>query len=136
MKKVDVNIISTVRTEDGEEKTEFFTTADYVKNDSGYSFSYKESGDIGYESCSVSITASDGLVVIERTGPAAAVMNIEKGKKHHCIYGTPYGEFTMGINTFDIQNTLNDEGGRLYFKYGIDINSDYISENEMEITIN
>ena len=49
--------------------------------------------------------------------------------------GTPFGDFTMGINTYDIQNTLSEVGGRLWFKYSIDINSDFVSENEMEILV-
>ena len=87
MKKVNVSILSKIRTDDGEDTTEFFTFGTY-----------------------------------------------ELGE-NHCVYGTPYGEFTMGINAYEVESELNDEGGRLRFRYSIDVNSDFISENEMLITI-
>ncbi|MBQ7834166.1 MAG: DUF1934 domain-containing protein, partial [Ruminiclostridium sp.] len=52
-----------------------------------------------------------------------------------CLYGTPYGDFMMGINAFEVRNELTSDGGKLYLKYSIDINSDFVSENELDITI-
>ena len=135
MKKVNVNILSKTRTDDGEDTTEFFTSGSYELGEKGYVLCYDESGGIGYESCRIKITVTDKAILIERTGPAAASLTIEAGGKHHCVCGTPYGEFTMGINAYEVESELNDEGGRLRFRYSIDVNSDFISENEMLITI-
>ena len=41
----------------------------------------------------------------------------------------------MGINAFEVKNELNPEGGNLYLRYSIDINSDFVSENELKIAI-
>ena len=60
---------------------------------------------------------------------------VETGKKHHCHYGTPFGDFTVGIYAHTIENTLDATGGRLYLKYTVDINSSYISDNEIYLTI-
>ncbi len=135
MVPVDLNITSIARTEDGEDKVEFFTVGKYGFGEEGCVIAYDEAEGIGYEGCSVKISTEGEKVLIERTGPAASSFNVEKSVKHHSIYGTPYGDFTMGINTFDIQNTLGEGGGRLWFKYSIDINSDFLSENEMEILV-
>ena len=60
---------------------------------------------------------------------------VEKGKKHHCHYVTPYGEMMVGIYTHEIKNELNEHGGKLYMKYTVDINSSYISDNEIYMEI-
>ena len=132
---VDLNIVSIVKTDEGEDKIELFTAGKCDFKNGNCILSYDEGGGIGYEQCKVKITASDKGVTIERTGPAATSFSIEKNVKHHCVYGTPFGDFTMGINTYDIKNTLTRSGGRLWFKYSIDINSDFVSENEMDITV-
>ena len=132
---VDLNITSIVKTDEGEDKIEFFTAGTYSYTPGECLISYEENDGIGYEDCNVSISVAGGVISVERTGPASSSLTIEKSVKHHCIYGTPFGDFTMGINTYEIQNTLGEAGGRLYFKYSIDINSDFVSENEMEILV-
>ena len=135
MISVDLNITSVIKTDEGEDKIEFFTVGTYKSTKNGYCVSYEETGDIGYEHNRVIITADGDSVVIERKGDAPSTMCIEKNIKHHCIYGTPYGDIMMGINTYAVTNTLGREGGKLYFRYSIDINSDFVSENEMDIDI-
>ena len=41
----------------------------------------------------------------------------------------------VGIYTHKIQNELNLSGGYLYMRYTIDINSSYISDNEIIMNI-
>ena len=132
---VDLNITSIIKSDDDEEKIEFFTVGEYSFKKQNAVLSYEETDGIGYEQCRVSVAVDGHCITIERTGPAASTMCVEKNVKHHSIYGTPFGDFTMGINTYDIQNTLSEVGGRLWFKYSIDINSDFVSENEMEILV-
>ena len=132
---VDLNITSLIRSDDDEEKIEFFTVGQYKLTKDGYVLSYEEGDGIGYDRCKVSITVSGNCITVDRTGSAYATLTVEKGIKHHCIYGTPFGDFTMGINTYDVVNTVDKEGGRLWFKYSIDINNDFVSENEMEIIV-
>ena len=72
---------------------------------------------------------------IVRSGEAGTNLIIEKDKKHHCHYGTPYGDMTIGIYTQSIVNNLTADGGDLYLKYTVDINSSYVSDNEVYIEI-
>lgn len=51
-----------------------------------------------------------------------------KGKKHHCHYGTEFGDFMIGVCTDEIRNELAETGGEIYLKYTLDINSSYMSE--------
>ena len=135
MRPADLNITSIIKSDGEEEKIEFFTVGSISRSKGGCVLSYSENEDIGYEECSVRITAKGDCVTVERTGPAASALTVEKNVKHHCIYGTPFGDFTMGINTYDVANTLTEKGGRLWFKYSVDINNDFVSENEMEIVV-
>ncbi|MBQ9384831.1 MAG: DUF1934 domain-containing protein [Ruminiclostridium sp.] len=132
---VDLNITSLVKTDEGEDKIEFFTVGTYKSTRDGYCLSYDETGDIGYDNNRVMITAKGDSVVIERKGDAPSTLCIEKNIKHHCVYGTPYGDIMMGINTYAVNNSLGKNGGKLYFRYSIDINSDFVSENEMDIDV-
>lgn len=135
MLKADITILSAAVTEDDRDETDFFTVGTYSEDEDGFVIRYSENAEIGYESCHVTITAKGESVIIERSAPAPSIMTVEKGKKHHCLYGTPYGDFMMGINAFEVKNNLGSDGGTLYLKYSIDINSDFVSENELNIRV-
>ena len=77
---------------------------------------------------------SDEITIL-RDGKSNSNLIVEKGKKHHCHYVTPYGEMMVGIYTHEIKNELNEHGGKLYMKYTVDINSSYISDNEIYMDI-
>ena len=135
MLKADITILSAATSDGERDETEFFTVGTYSEEENGFVIKYDENAEVGYESCHVTITANGESVIIERSAPAPSVMTVEKGKKHHCLYGTPYGDFMMGINAFDVKNNLSPIGGTLYLKYSIDINSDFVSENELNIRV-
>lgn len=135
MNNIDIVILSKVKTDDDCDETEFFTTGTYEETEKGFVIKYSENAEIGYESCHVSITAAGESITIERSAPAPSLLTVEKGKKHHCVYGTPFGDFMMGINAFEVRNELTPEGGTLFLRYSIDINSDFVSENELNIAI-
>lgn len=135
MYNADMTLISKAKSEDNCDETEFFSVCSYEQTEDSYVISYEENADVGYESCKVCITVKNGYVEIQRSAPAPSIMTVEKGKKHHFLYGTPFGDFMMGINAFEVINELTPEGGRLYLRYSIDINSDFVSENELNMTV-
>ena len=136
-KEVCVNIKSVQSCEGESDTTELFTYAKFskLKSNSSYRITYDESETTGFAGSKVALDFSDNVVKLTRTGSAASNLIIEKGKRHHCHYGTPFGEFMVGISTEEIENNVNDRGGDLYLKYSVDINSGLISENEMYISI-
>lgn len=135
MNIVNIKIYTRIISEDGNDSTEFFTSGRYEDTENGYVLFYDEGNGIGYESCKVKITITGNLVIIERSGQVNTTLKIEEGAKHYCVYATPYGEISMGITAYEVENGLSDEGGKLRLRYCIDVNSDFISENEMLITI-
>ncbi len=60
---------------------------------------------------------------------------MESQKKHHCFYGTEYGDLMLGIYTKQIVNRMTDDGGQLYLKYTLDVNSALLTENEVYMEV-
>lgn len=133
--KANIFLDTFIENDEGSDKSNFYTIGEYEATDDGYIIRYDEGGEMGYENCSVTISAKPELVIIERSGKASSVLYIDKNRKHQCVYGTPYGDFTLGVNTFEINNELKSYGGKLSVRYGLDLNTDFISENKLNITV-
>ncbi len=133
--KADIFMSTCAKNDEGCDESEFFTVGEYEITDEGFVIRYSEKADMGYENCCVAITAKPELVIVERSGSASSMLYIDKKHKHECVYGTPYGDFTLGINTFEIDNRLGENGGTLLVRYGLDMNNDFISENKLHIKI-
>lgn len=118
------------------QETELITEGKYKKTADGYVITYAESEATGYQGSTTTLTTlGDAQVTMQRKGTATSNLVIEKGKKHHCHYGTPFGDFMIGITTGNIKSSLDENGGDLYFKYVVDINSSYLSDHEIFISV-
>ena len=118
------------------QETELITEGKYKKATDGYHIIYDESDATGYKGSTTTLTAQgEAQVVMQRKGSTTSNLVIEKGKKHHCHYGTPFGDFMIGITTGNIKSTLDENGGELYFKYVVDINSSYLSDHEIFVSV-
>lgn len=136
--KRDVLInLTSIQTVEGESTTtELITRGTIEKIADGFKISYTESEATGYKGSDTILTCKgDGWASIDRVGSTNSNLIVEIEKKHHCHYGTPFGDFTVGIYAHEIKNELTPLGGKLYLKYTVDINSTHISDNEIFITI-
>lgn len=137
-KTVSINIKSTQTADNEKDTTELFTYGKMSRSAdaNSYQISYDESEATGFSGHKITLDIKgEHLVSMMRQGPAASNLIIEQGKKHHCHYSTPYGDFMVGITGNMIKANLNDHGGNIYLKYTIDINSSLMSENELQIDI-
>lgn len=117
-------------------ETELRTEGTYEQNGTTWCVSYEESEVTGFEGSTTEITGTDGhCVSIVRTGAANSNLMIETGKKHYCIYGTPFGDITVGVFTHKIEDHLTADGGQLYLRYTLDANASFLSENEIYLQI-
>ncbi|MGN0691146.1 MAG: DUF1934 domain-containing protein [Oscillospiraceae bacterium] len=102
----------------------------------GFEIEYDESETTGYENSTTVITClGNRLASLTRSGSASSELVLEIGKKHHCYYETPFGSMMVGIFTKAIENTLTEDGGELLLKYTIDVNSAYVSDNEVLLSV-
>ncbi len=131
-----IKIISTQRDgEGGSESAEMTVTGTVTHNGSESVIEYtEESEDAVAERTSVTVT--DGKTVsIVREGEFSSEMSVERNRRHHTFYKTPYGEFTMGIYGNSVTWFRNGRKSVLKMKYTLDFNNGYISENSMNIYI-
>jgi len=138
LKKKDVSIKLVSRQSDGQskEETEIFSKGFFEKTENGYKISYEESEATGFEGSVTTLeTFGSDKIVMDRTGAVTSNLVIERDTKHHCVYGTPYGSFTVGVNTKDIVCRLDDGGGTVDFHYVIDVNSSYLGDFEISVEI-
>lgn len=135
-KDVSIKLVSVQIDGDMRQETELLSDGTYEKTDKGYRIAYEESEATGFEG-SVTTLETEGSrkVTMNRTGAVSSNLIVEDGIKHHCVYGTPYGDFTVGVNATFINSDLNDEGGKLEFHYVIDVNSSYVGDFEIIIEI-
>ena len=128
--------LTSVQYQDGEEtRTELLTRADMHTENGCLVISYEDTSATGFEGSvtTIKVNGSKDASIIRR-GTANSVLSLETGRKHFCQYGTPYGNLQIGVYTHSIENTLA-ESGRLYFKYSLDLNSSYLSDNEIILTV-
>ena len=113
------------------------TLSEITMNDEkGWAISYEDSEATGFAGAITTVSCfGERLASMKRTGAAESHLIIENGRRHHCHYGTEYGEMLMGISTSRIINRMTADGGELYFKYSIDINSALVSENEVYLEV-
>jgi uncharacterized beta-barrel protein YwiB (DUF1934 family) len=138
-KQVCVDIKSTQSTDIDSDTTEFFTYGELKPIDGGkggYSLVYNESDMMGYKDSKVILSIDkNNMVTMKRKGRASTNLIIESGRKHHCHYGTEYGDFIVGITADEIRSELSEQGGELYLKYTVDVNSSLMCRNEMKIQV-
>ena len=134
-KKVLISLTSIQHQDDDTNKTELLTKAEFVRENGYDIISYEDTSATGFEG-SVTTIKVDGCrnASITRQGTANSVLSLEIGRKHFCQYGTPYGCLQIGVYTHAIENTLAKDG-ILYLKYTLDLNSSFLSDNEIIMTM-
>ncbi len=128
--------LTSIQWQDGEKtETELVTNAKYSTVSGCQVISYEDTSATGFEGSVTTIrTDKNKNASITRSGTANSVLSLEMGRKHFCQYGTPYGNMQIGVYTHTIRNEL-EKNGRLYFKYTLDLNASYLSDNEIILEI-
>ncbi len=130
-----IKIVSKQRTENGDHAGEMSVlgciTYDGNKNIIEYIENNEETGP---EETTITVF-ENSIVSIVRNGQFSSEMMVEKGKRHHTFYKTPYGELTMGIYGNQVDFSRDENGAVLKMRYSLDFNNGFVSENTMIIYI-
>lgn len=133
---VIIRMFSVQYENDERTESELLTEGFFRKKGNLVNISYSDTEATGFEGSETSVTVrKDEYASIIRKGTSNSNLILERDKKHHCYYSTPFGGMNIGIFTHAIRNELTDDGGTLYMKYTVDINSAFVSDNEIELTI-
>lgn len=117
-------------------ETELLTDGIFSISKDVYTIKYKESEATGFEGSNTEMSCrGDEMATIKRTGSFNSQLILEMGKKHFCHYNTPFGNMIVGITTNTIKNTMTAVGGSVYLNYSVDVNSSFLSDNEIFIDI-
>lgn len=134
-KNVMISLTSVQWQDDEKSETELMTRAKHIRENGWDIISYEDTSATGFEGSVTTIKVDNGRnASITREGTANSVLSLEIGRKHFCQYGTPYGNLQIGVYTHAIDNTIAKDG-RLYLKYTLDLNSSYLSDNEIIMTV-
>ena len=126
------------QTADGStDSSELFTKGEFREHGDSFFIDYDESEATGYDGSHVQlrIGQQDGTLTMTRTGKAFSALVFENGKRHFCHYGTEYGDCMIGISTNEMRNAMTGEGGEIYVRYTIDVNSGLMLTNEITINV-
>lgn len=74
---------------------------------------YEETEVTGMEGATTAVsflTDQPGVVSMIREGAVSTVLVFEAGKRHHCVYKTPFMPFEVCVHTLKVENRLLDTG--------------------------
>ncbi len=130
-----IKIVGT-QTVDGETETVELTTVGSLEQTAeGWKIRYEESEATGMEGTTTIVHVSPDKVTLERTGSNAGFLVLEKHRRHHSNYNTPYGAIDLGTYATAIDYHLTPRGGELRFAYTLGFNGNVNSEHTVHITI-
>lgn len=119
------------------EPTEMLMEGRLITGTERVELAYEESELTGMEG---SVTAigfarnTPGLVTMMRTGSVRTALVFEKGKRHICVYHTPFSDFEVCVHTEEVKNELLTRG-RMELDYLVEIHGAQAEHCRMTIEI-
>lgn len=120
-----------------EEPSEMLMEGRLVTSPSRVELIYEEGELTGMEGSVTSIGFDRGapyLISMMRTGLVSTAMVFEKGKRHLCLYNTPFSEFEICVHALQVENRLLQEG-YLYIDYLIEVHGAQAERCKMTIRV-
>ncbi len=102
----------------------------YLKNGKHYVV-YEEQAEENEPPTKNMVKFWDGHFEMTKRGGNHAVLVFDKGEKTSMVYSTPYGPLHMDVVTKELSIAETDEEFRVYLKYDLDINYNFVSECEV-----
>ena len=131
----DINIPEVLATEEPE-ALEINTDGFISHKDGRVEFTYDETELTGMEGAKTSISYSENdpsLVTMVRTGSVSTALVFENGKRHHCVYKTPYMPFEVCVHTVKVTNEIETKRS-LFIDYIIEIRGAKAERTKLELT--
>ncbi len=108
-----------------------------VTNEKRVELIYEESELTGMEG---SVTAigfqrnNPELISMMRSGQVRTAMTFEEGKRHYCLYNTPYSDFEVCVRALKVDNRLLRDG-ELVLDYLVEIHGAQAEHCKMTVTV-
>ena len=102
-----------VALEDAEPETVEINTVGRLSEENGrIEISYEETEVTGMEGSTTAVSyepSQSGLVTMLREGVVSTALVFEEGKRHHCLYNTPFMPFQVCVHTLKVDNRLSED---------------------------
>lgn len=136
MKDAIITLTGTQEQDGNSDTIELTSVARYGVKDGEVLITYDESELLGVKGVKTTLHYKfPDTVTLKRTGSVNVKMIIEKNKRNCCRYDTGYGELLLDIIGEEIENHIDEGGGRFYMRYRINANNRFLSENIINITV-
>ena len=124
------------QTADGEEDVvELTTNGTLERVSNGWKLCYNETEATGMEGTVTQLEITENYLNLVRMGTHPSTLTLEKNKRHHCNYHTPYGTIDLGTYTSQLAFDLDDHGGEVVFEYTLGFNGGISSAHNVHITV-
>ncbi|MEF9969010.1 MAG: DUF1934 domain-containing protein [Ruthenibacterium sp.] len=131
-----ITIHGTMEQDGQSDSVKLMTRGSFVKRNDNFFISYHETEATGYAGCVTTVKVEGARKVsMLRFGPAPSQLVIEKGCRHVCHYDTGEGALSLGVAADEIRASLSAHGGRVHFSYLLDVDTESISRNIVDITV-
>ena len=134
MKKAVITI-NGLQALDDTDGVELVTEGEYEYTPGRSEFRYTESELTGLEGTDTDFVIEDGVVTMTRVGELTATIVFDRSHKHYFVYNTPFGNITMGVETFSLSSELDEHGGNVEIIYVITIDNQTVSRNHFVMNI-
>lgn len=74
-------------------------------------------------------------VTIHRTGKTGSCLTIRPGERYLSQYDMAFGSFCVGISGKTVHSAMDENGGLVRLEYSVDADSEFLSNNKIEITV-
>ena len=117
-------------------KTELVTEGKYYKKGDKYYLSYKETEMTGFDEDTTTTLKIDGnSVAMTRFGLVNTHMVFKEGQKHTGHYETPFGSFTIGVFSDEVEIEMNEDGGDISIQYLLEIDNNTKARHNLKLNV-
>lgn len=128
--------ITGTQTADGEQDViELTTNGTLEKTTDGWKLCYSETEATGMEGTITQLDITPNRLNLMRSGTHPSMLVLEKNRRHHCNYHTPYGTIDLGTYASELAYKLNENGGEVLFSYTLGFNGGVSSAHTVHIHV-
>ena len=127
---------------EGPQQMEVFCDGRLRVTNEEFSLTYEETELTGMEGTQSQLSfrfSQRGLLTMLRTGAVKTALVFEKGKRHICVYQTPYMPFEVCVHTLEVDNRLamagDTLGGELMLDYVVEIRGARAERCRMKVAV-
>lgn len=123
------------RDDDSEEPISLMTTGTLRLEDDAAVLTYQELLDESIPPQTVSVTAKEDMITMQRDGEYATQMVFNRGQRYEGVYQTPYGSMDMAIFCTRLHYDLSENGGEILLVYQMDMNGQFAGMHQMHMQV-